>query len=576
MKKFLPFIGVILLSSLSQLLAQCMMIPVPLEQRIEQAALIVEGRIVDQESFISDLDGHIYTANKLLIYKILKGNLTTDELILVSQGGVVDGMGETVTPSLYVSNNVEGTFFLTPSGHKGEIELSHFSPSAGPQSGIYYDKLEGDASDAFNHYPTIEGIYKSIWDQVGSRHIELNPRPMMNFSNEKSAFPKIDSISPKIITAGNGRILKIYGKNFGTNRGSGRVEFSNANNGVQWAEPLPKQYVSWGTTLIEVKVPTQAGSGIVRVIQDGANAFPGLEIEWSWLTMEVSDDEVPVLLRNNDGDGAFEWRMSNDFSNNADARKSYIRAMENWSEATCINWYKGSNTSANADVADGINIVRFGNTGELSGGVLAHTRNYSTNCNKEVAYITEIDLTYSSDRSWNYGDEFPSFHEYDLESVAVHELGHAHQMGHVIDNKNFMHATIGPGAKKRSLIQANINAGLRIMIICNAPASCGPGVMDPKSGCILPIGITDFANEENSLNIYPNPGSGIFTIELSDDPDGPIQIFNVFGEKVDEISIREGQVQTTWSTNANLKDGIYFFMAPLKGQIQARKVILER
>ena len=44
--------------------------------------------------------------------------------------------------------------------------------------------------------------------------------------------------------------------------------------------------------------------------------------------------------------------------------------------------------------------------------------------------------------SWYFGAGTIADEEIDFETVALHELGHGHQLGHVINSSNVMHYTI--------------------------------------------------------------------------------------------------------------------------------------
>ena len=119
------------------------------------------------------------------------------------------------------------------------------------------------------------------------------------------------------------------------------------------------------------------------------------------------------------------------FDANTNAKNSFIRAMESWRDVTCVNWEVIEPTPSNTTAQDGTNIVRFGNSGELSAGVLATTFSRYLSCNlSKIWYVSEIDLTYDPDVTWNFDASSPKFSEFDIESVTLHELGHAHQLGH--------------------------------------------------------------------------------------------------------------------------------------------------
>ena len=83
-----------------------------------------------------------------------------------------------------------------------------------------------------------------------------------------------------------------------------------------------------------------------------------------------------------------------------------------------------------------------------AGGVLAHafapTRGW---------------FHYDADENWAIN---PTANAFDVESVAVHEIGHLLGLGHSQDRNAIMFPSIGPGQKKVNLGQDDIN-GIRAL-----------------------------------------------------------------------------------------------------------------
>lgn len=575
MKRFLmPLMGmmVLLLPFLSQ--AQYALTPISLDQRINNSDLIIEAEVMESVSFINNLDQHIYTANHLKVYKIFKGFASTAQVTLISPGGIVGDIGESVCPSIDLNTGTIGTFFLYQSDMTSEVFTKAYQPFSGPQGCIYYDLESNIGSDVFNEYNSLENIYQKIELTTNQNFIAVTPLNLPTQKSNKAVKPVISSISPISVAAGIGDEIEIRGENFGNSKGIGKVSFLNASTGNPFVEPVSSQYLLWSDTLIRIIIPSQAGSGSVRVEQDGLALFIGFEIRFSQLNFGSSNPN-PTLMIDDNNAGGFTWKMSNGFFANTDAKNSLERAMNSWSDKTCINWENGASTVVDRDFRDGTNNVRFGITGELPTGVLAHTRNYYQDCGASTAYTTEIDLTFDPDRNWNYDEGNPGSSQYDIETVAVHELGHAHQLGHVKDKNDFMAATVTPGITKRVLGTNNIEAGLYVMKYSASPKECGPESMDPKAGCTLPIGVEDIISE-NNFEIFPNPFNHVLNFEFKSTDFISLYIMDVQGRIIYENFEIENQSSLSWIVPQNIPNGMYIVRLQNGSEWSHDKVMLNR
>ena len=77
----------------------------------------------------------------------------------------------------------------------------------------------------------------------------------------------------------------------------------------------------------------------------------------------------------------------------------------------------------------------------------------------------------------------------------------------------------------------------------------------------------------SSMIIYPNPGKGLFTVEMAANPSNTsIEIYNLLGKKVYSQVIHSSKTVL----NLKLQSGIYFvnFYDP-KGQMRAKRMIIQ-
>ncbi len=73
-----------------------------------------------------------------------------------------------------------------------------------------------------------------------------------------------------------------------------------------------------------------------------------------------------------------------------------------------------------------------------------------------------------------------------------------------------------------------------------------------------------------SLNVFPNPGTGYYTIELENQSASSLKVFDLTGRLIIEKEISEKQVQVNLSAQA---EGIYIFMVQTPEGIKTQKVI---
>ena len=77
--------------------------------------IIVEGEVIEKESYFDHSDNEIYTINRIKIYKQFKGNYVPNEISLVTAGGQVGDTIERVFHSFQVSTHTKGIFFFKQS-----------------------------------------------------------------------------------------------------------------------------------------------------------------------------------------------------------------------------------------------------------------------------------------------------------------------------------------------------------------------------------------------------------------------------------------------------------------------------
>jgi PKD repeat protein len=482
--------------------SQCSLREVGLPQRTASSDLIVEGKVISKNSFWNASNTMIYTANTVEVYKVFKGSLSGSTLEVLTVGGIVGNRMIKADPNLHLVIGDVGVFtlenvkrFNVPSSHKSAVP--QYEAYASVQGFIKYDLVNMTASDPFRTYTDIEAqVYNVVlpanltWQTIIPFDIHTTGNANKGQGPQVMA-PAITNFSPTTVTAGTGTVLTINGTGFGATQGSGTVGFKNADDGGStYINPLPTEYLSWSDTQIQVEVPSDAGTGTIRVTQ-GTTTTSSQTLTVSYAHLNVNFDPGTGTEAyqtdhiNDNGSGGYTWRMNTGFDADASAKASFLRAFDTWRCATGVNWTIGTTTSVNDAISDGTNVICFDNTAPLSSGILGVCFSYWSGCASGpniIWYVNELDIIFDegsniSPLTWEYGPSLPSGSEYDFETVAVHELGHGHQLGHVIAPGAIMHFSISNGTSNRSLGVDDEAGGDFVQAKSIVANVCGPGAM---------------------------------------------------------------------------------------------------
>jgi hypothetical protein len=470
-------------------------------QKVASSTLIVEGKVTDSYSFWNVDHTLIFTSNLVKVSKVFHGSMTGGEIEIVTKGGRIGYDIHSHSHNLELQAGDLGFFFCeeTPvrnSGRKfnGDRRVQVFSSE---QGFIAYNMTTRTASDPFHIYNSIDnGLYAEVMALTGASYRALMPlqdlvTPVAPFKGPRmSAAPTITSFTPTSVHGGTRDVIVITGTNFGATRGTGTVGFKNADDGgATYINPDAYEYVSWTNTEIRVQIPDRAGTGTIQVTNSDpatATSASTLTVTYSILTNTYAAWTRRLNLINDNGNGGYSFRMQTDFDGNASARASFLRAFVNWRCSTStnngINWDLGPTTTTDVTANDGVNVVRFDNGSELAAGVLGQCSRYTSagTCATPdtIAWVVELDMTYDDGTSWYYGTGTPGGSQVDFESVSLHELGHGHQLAHVIDAAAVMHYALAAGATKRVLSANDLAAGNNVLTYSMAASICSIAKMN--------------------------------------------------------------------------------------------------
>ena len=472
--------------------AQCMIEPWSLQKRVDKSSDIVEARVISQEGRWDAQEHSIYTIHTLEVFKVFKGTVGIQTIKLVTEGGIVGSEMLTVSPCLELAVGETGIFLL----EENRVDLNSagkmYKPSSSIQSFIQYDLVSVDAYDIQKTYTSISfDLYKDLAAATGSSYLEITPFDAENNNKKIKALapPTISSFSTSTVTSGTSTELTINGSNFGFGRGSGKVGFKDANfgDGRYYYPPSAWGYTSWSNSQIKVIVPSRAGTGVIQVINnlgESGESTVDLTVDWSHLNItsfspsSISDTPYYELQHVDDNNlGGYTWQMTSEFAANSGAVAAFTRSLNEWKCETEMNWELGTNTTLDTALSDEVNIVEFTTFGDSRLGVC---RSYYSGCFISGGadmrwYVKELDISFDRTYNWYYGTVGPAANQFDFESVATHELGHGHQLGHVRASEKVMHYSIGNGQRKPELSITDIAAGdyIRAKSVTNAVCSKG-------------------------------------------------------------------------------------------------------
>jgi hypothetical protein len=578
--------------------AQKLLKHTPIKQQVENSSLIVEGKVIAKRSYW-DLDKKsIYTANTVEVYKVFKGEpiLTID---VITAGGTIELFAQIVSPSLKLYDNDMGVFMLYKSdvklNKKSKSVKNEFSPY-GSLQGYYKYNLKKDL--VINPFNKKQGIATGFYDELKS-YIKTDYIQMKNFDvvskqselrKSVSLPPSSITFSPSAVSAGTQTVLTINGSGFGATEGT--VSFSNSDDGgVTFVDALNSQVLTWSDTQITVEVPFQAGTGPIQVTDIGSSSASSsgiLTISYSELNV-VSDAVSPgtnvaynTQHIDNNGPGGYTWRMFTGFNSNTSAKDAFVRAFNTWICSSNINWIIGSTTTIDAIADDNINVIRFDNGSELPVDVLGRFTSYWNGCFASGGstlnwFVEELDIVFDDDTDWFYDIGLPAISQYDFESVALHELGHGHQLSHVSDTTfdgdnldDVMHYALSNGEQQRVLSSNNITASNNVQSRSNSTIVCGEALMLDAS---CPLSVEE--EIKTAITIYPNPVNNLFFIKNESSINlEKVVIYDISGRLISENDLSNSSTIKSISL-VGVSKGVYFVNIHSESAILTKKIIID-
>jgi hypothetical protein len=423
--------------------------------------------------------------------------------------------------------------------------------------------------------------------------------------------PVIESFEPECVRAGTDDVLTIRGTCFGDSSAFRSVDFTNSKTGPEpiiWVDPHANtEILTWSDTLIRVMVPSRVvdfndfsithsvGSGYIRVNKGYLEGRDTSEVPLCVIFSVLNDIRLipgttkvvsnPVWLGNYNGMGGQSLVYTPEFKSYPGATAAFERALISWRCATGINYIIQDESEVDLSVAgiigfvdlpDGVGgatlntIPDFFPCDSLGIPVGANRKNFSIAFNKNIIWHTdtlmpELDLTNPVDTA-------------DLESTALHELGHAHLLQHSNDSTDLMFYRRPYNQEYRREITPNsLAGGLYVMdISVNAASDSCQAKMEKVSGdCTKVTDVIEISPTiQIGIKLFPNPAQSILnvTLDFRDRTHVPLNwtLFDPQGQKMLSGFLNQS---TSISLNS-IPSGVYFFMVGTENEpVKAFKVV---
>lgn len=428
-----------------------------LKKNIENADLIVMGEVTGHHSFW-DLPGrNIYTSYQIKVLTLLKGEMTENPELII-KGGIVENIWQQVSTSIKLNAGDRGYFILTHLGSDHTVlkDVENKFHLIGGIRGFF--KLSHQESPNLENGLTSDSSIRDLIIKQTSRFTRIKTMDAPELKNG-SMIHSISSISPKTLTAGTGAVLDIYGKGFGSKQGDGQVWFVYSDNSSNIFSNTGFHIITWSDTHIQIVVPDNAATGNVRIKigEEFAISSEILTVRYA----HMNNHSLPTILINTNEQGGYTWHFHTDLQSNIAAKNILEQSIKKWVCLTMIPWEIGAMTSATSG-RDHLCSIYFGKLEDEGGESLGQANGFYegvvTNSSVTEWVLKEVDIVFADHVNWGFDRTELNSAQMDFESVVLHELAHAHLIGHVNDENDLMHYGIELG-NFRDVNASNVECG---------------------------------------------------------------------------------------------------------------------
>ena len=402
-------------------------------ERVDLSEKIVRGEVVSIKSYWNSERTRIYTDVTILVDEHIKGAGSLETTITVP-GGTVGADTQWVSDTPHFDVGDYAVMLLESSGHVTGGPDGVY-PIQKPIGGI--NQLQSLTEDPFLVW------IKSYVNGQTRISFEEETSPMMLLEQTLS-YATISGVSPSTVSAGTGSVLTVSGNGFGASRGTGNyptIGFRYKNSDYMFDN---SKIISWSDTQIQVEVftnvignyPYSPGSWSNTVaFMNGPGMMDSsysLTVPFGYGRAKWATPSVSYYINSTDGLSGSETALQ--------------AAANTWNGAGANFSFDYAGTTKSGWGQDGKNVLSFDNLGSSS--IIAQSTSYIVNDT-----VVESDIQFNTGFTWSTDTPTPAG-KMDLQSIAVHELGHWLRLLDLYganDTTKIMYGFGSYGAMKRDL-----------------------------------------------------------------------------------------------------------------------------
>lgn len=550
-----------------------------------------------------EISAGIYARSKEGSYRLYKSNLKTEYdpqifgQYIVGSDNLTSGNGDFPASvySLQLSDIASNKFDLTLQANTTDMSQLVEVDTAFKLVAVLHFKLATfptqNPFDWKNNSGTIENYY--IDEETGLiKEFECTEVENEACNIDVTGFAPLTAAGGVGLLAETGEsgTVTINGSGF-TNPAAGeiipedyRVKFETVGGG--WISPFEGDYITWTNNSIQVKVPSigydnnsqdiitdfntmMAATGKIRVCKDtyflgikngcGCHDDTGDDLYVPFSSRNTYQtragdikESVRTVLRSFNGSGGYTIYFRNSFRINADAVAAFKRALNTWRCDTQVNFDVNEVDDPPA-TANGVCIVEFADlpigVGSITRGATAFKAgDCGADPNIDISFLPDFLIRFNQNLMWHTGINMPALDwstHGDLQSTALHELGHAHLLNHTNNTLNVM---VSPGtlAFRRALTADDSDGGNHLSMLShntNDP-ECPSAPMELTLPADCMVDAVEINRVLAEVLVYPNPSHDVVQIEFTHSSNkmlGEIIVFDGIGCKMISNAIKENR-----------------------------------